>query len=150
MCSRAGIGPGNSRRTSSPAARRAKHAGWRPSGARGALVPPAHRARAGQLIDELGEVLRRWLWARLISMTVLGIASAIGLWLLGIPLALSLGLLAGALLFVPYLGSSASAIPALLIAFTVDPMHEVYVGALYIGWCSRASWYAARCGESSA
>lgn len=98
-----------------------------------ALVPPSHGVRAGQVLDQLGRVLQRWLWARLISMTALGITSAIGLWLLGIPLALSLGLLAGALLFVPYLGSIASAIPALLIAITVDPMHVLYVGLLYIG-----------------
>jgi predicted PurR-regulated permease PerM len=98
-----------------------------------ALVPHIHVERAGQILDALGSALRRWLYARLISMTVLGIGSSIGLWLLGIPLALTLGLLAGGLLFVPYLGSITAAIPALLIALTVGPMHVVYVALLYIG-----------------
>jgi predicted PurR-regulated permease PerM len=98
-----------------------------------ALVPHIHVERAGQILDALGSALRRWLYARLISMTVLGIGSSIGLWLLGIPLALTLGLLAGGLLFVPYLGSITAAIPALLIALTMGPMHVVYVALLYIG-----------------
>jgi predicted PurR-regulated permease PerM len=98
-----------------------------------ALVPPVRRARAGQVIAALATTLRRWLGAQLITMIALAIASMIGLWLLGIPLALALGLLAGLLLFVPYLGSIASAIPALLIALTVSPMHVLYVGLLYVG-----------------
>lgn len=98
-----------------------------------ALVPSGHRARAEQLIEALASTLRRWLGAQLITMAALGIASGIGLRLLGIPLAFALGLLAGLLLFVPYLGSIASAIPALLIALTVSPMHVLYVALLYVG-----------------
>lgn len=98
-----------------------------------ALVPPARRPRAEQVIDALATALRRWLGAQLITMTALGIASGIGLYLLGIPLAFALGLLAGLLLFVPYLGSITAAIPALLIALTVGPMHMLYVGLLYVG-----------------
>lgn len=98
-----------------------------------ALVPPAHRERAGQLLDALTTMLRRWLGAQLITMIALAIASGIGLRLLGIPLAFALGLLAGLLLFVPYLGTIASAIPALLIALTVSPMHMLYVALLYVG-----------------
>ncbi len=98
-----------------------------------ALVPAGSRARAQQLIDTLASTLRRWLGAQLITMAALGIASGIGLSLLGIPLAFALGLLAGLLLFVPYLGSIAAAIPALLIALTVSPMHVLYVAVLYVG-----------------
>jgi predicted PurR-regulated permease PerM len=98
-----------------------------------ALVPAARRRRAEQVIDTLAATLRRWLGAQLITMTALGIASGIGLGLLGIPLAFALGLLAGLLLFVPYLGSIASAIPALLVALTVSPMHMLYVALLYVG-----------------
>lgn len=98
-----------------------------------ALVPPARRPRAEQLLDALTAALRRWLGAQLITMIALAIASMIGLRLLGIPLAFALGLLAGLLLFVPYLGSIASAIPALLIALTVSPIHVLYVAVLYVG-----------------
>ncbi|MGE5182191.1 MAG: AI-2E family transporter [Acidobacteriota bacterium] len=97
-----------------------------------ALVPRSRRERIDQLCDELGWALRRWMWARLASMILLGAASTLALWLLGIPLALTLGVLAGVLLFVPYLGSIASAIPALLVALTVSPMHVVYVAIVYV------------------
>ena len=97
-----------------------------------ALVPVARRARANAILDQLGTTLRRWVWARMVSMTALGVASSVGLALLGIPLAMTLGLLAGTLLFVPYLGALAAGIPALLIAATVGPYHVLWVLLLYI------------------
>lgn len=97
-----------------------------------ALVPRARRDEASAVCDELGDALRRWMFARLISMAVLGIASSIALWSLGVPLALTLGILAGLLLFVPYLGSIVSAVPAMLIALTVGPWHVLYVAIVYL------------------
>jgi predicted PurR-regulated permease PerM len=70
---------------------------------------------------------------RLFSMTVLGIITAVGLWLLGVPLAVALGFLAGIMIFVPYIGSIASAVPAVIIAASTDLMLAVYVIALYLG-----------------
>ncbi len=97
-----------------------------------ALVPPAHRRRVDVVCTTLGTMLQRWLWSRLLSMAALGIATTIGLGLLGIPLASTLGLLAGILLFVPYIGAIASAVPALLIAATIGPLHILYVALLYV------------------
>jgi predicted PurR-regulated permease PerM len=97
-----------------------------------ALVPPSYRPRAREILGVLGTVLERWVWARVCSMTILGIATTIGLWLLGIPLAFTLGLLAGTLLFIPYLGAIASAIPALLMAASLDAAHVLYVVVLYL------------------
>jgi predicted PurR-regulated permease PerM len=96
------------------------------------LFPEAHRRRAGEVLDELELTLRRWLWSRVVAMAALGIATTIALWLLGIPMAEMLGLLAGLALFVPYLGSIASAIPALLIALTVSPMYVLWVAIVYV------------------
>jgi predicted PurR-regulated permease PerM len=50
-----------------------------------------------------------------------GAVTAAGLTLLGIPMALALGILAGLLNFVPYLGPILSGAPAVLIAFTQSP-----------------------------
>lgn len=52
--------------------------------------------------------------------------------MLGIPLILSLALLAALLDFIPNIGPVVSAIPAMLIAFTNSPMLAVEVGALYL------------------
>jgi predicted PurR-regulated permease PerM len=96
------------------------------------LVAPPRRARIDEVLVSLGVTLRRWLLGRLVSMTAVGVATTLGLWLLGIPLPVTLGLIAGVLGFVPNIGPIVSAVPALLLAFTVSPMHAVYVLALYL------------------
>jgi predicted PurR-regulated permease PerM len=70
---------------------------------------------------------------RLFSMTMLGVLAALGLWLLRVPLPMALGLLAGIMTFVPYLGSIASAIPSVIIAASIDLMLAAYVIGLYLG-----------------
>jgi predicted PurR-regulated permease PerM len=65
-------------------------------------------------------------------MVIVGLITGVGLWLLEIPLALSLGLIAGLLEFVPFVGPILSAIPAILVAFTQDGMAPLYVVLLYL------------------
>ncbi len=96
------------------------------------LFPPGYRARATQILDELGRVLGWWLIGRGISMAATGILTGLGLWLLGIPLALTLALLAAVLTFVPYVGAIVSAIPALLLGLVHSPTMVLYVAILYV------------------
>jgi predicted PurR-regulated permease PerM len=96
------------------------------------LVPPTRRSRARDVLIEVALALRWWFIGRLISMAVIAAATCIGLWLLGVPLALTLGLLSGALSFVPYIGSVSSAVPPLLIALTKSPSLALYVILLYL------------------
>jgi predicted PurR-regulated permease PerM len=97
------------------------------------LVPIRHRPRALEVIQTLGSTLQRWLIGRLSTMTIVGVLSGLGLWLFGVSLALTLGLLAGLLTFIPYVGAIVSAIPAILMALLIDFSHAVYVGLLYVG-----------------
>jgi predicted PurR-regulated permease PerM len=97
------------------------------------LVPPARRARATEILHEAASAMWHWMLGRLFSMTVLGVMTAVGLWLLGVPLPVALGLLAGIMIFVPYIGSVVAAIPAVLIAAAVNLMLGVYVIGLYVG-----------------
>jgi predicted PurR-regulated permease PerM len=76
--------------------------------------------------------LGRWLQGVLLAMVSIGLVTGIGLWAMGIPLALALGVLGGALEFIPYIGPIVSAIPAVLIAFTVSPTRALEVLALYV------------------
>ena len=80
------------------------------------LLPPARRDRARQALHVLAGTLRRWLLGRLFSMAVVGVFSGLTLWFLGVPLAGALGLLAGVLNFIPYIGPVAWAVPAVLVA----------------------------------
>lgn len=95
------------------------------------LFPPAHRPRARELTDEILATLRMWLFGQLIPMAVLAIGSMIGLWLLGVPLAFTVGLLTGALVFMPYVGSIGSGILAILLALQKSSHTALYVFLLY-------------------
>ncbi len=96
------------------------------------LIPIAKRPRAKAVLDQLAITLHWWLIGMLCSMSVVGVATFIGLWLLDIPLALTLGLLAGLLTFIPNIGPILSLIPAILIAFGHHPMSALYVAILYL------------------
>lgn len=84
------------------------------------LVPRDRRTRAAELLAKVRSALRRWIVARLISMTIVGVLTAIGLSLLGVPLAMTLGVLAAMLTFIPNVGPILAAIPQVLLAFQVD------------------------------
>lgn len=80
----------------------------------------------------LGKSLRWWLMGKLISMSIVGVLTLVGLWILKIPLLFILSLLAGLLTFIPYVGPILAAIPALLVALSEEPIKALYVGLLYI------------------
>jgi predicted PurR-regulated permease PerM len=96
-------------------------------------VPPRRRGRAREVLDELGTTLARWLMGKAVSMLAAGIMTAVGLSLLGIPLALILGIIAGLLDFIPYVGPLMAGVPALLIAFSASPEQALYVALLFGG-----------------
>ena len=97
------------------------------------LIPLGYRDRGHQILDELGTALRGWVLGQLFSMAVVGVATAIGLWLLGIPFFMSLGILTGLLTFIPNFGPILSAVPAVLLGLTVGPFTALYVVLLYLG-----------------
>ena len=85
------------------------------------------------ILREIGIQLTRWICGRVIAMAMVGVCVGTGLALMHVPLALPLGVLAGALAFIEYLGSVASAAPAMLLAFTRSPIFAVWVGLLFLG-----------------
>ena len=96
------------------------------------LLPVRIRPRVLEVLDEIGYTLRWWMIGQACSMATLGLLVTGGLWSLGVPLAPVLGLLAAVLTFVPYLGPIISAIPGLLIAWSVSPTLLLYALLLYV------------------
>jgi predicted PurR-regulated permease PerM len=96
------------------------------------LVPESERRRAEEVLDAVAVNLRWWLVGQVILMVMMGVTTAVGLWVIGVPLALSLGVIAGVLELVPYLGPWLSAIPAVLVALAVSPAHLAATVALYL------------------
>jgi predicted PurR-regulated permease PerM len=96
------------------------------------LVPPPHRARARQALETLAFNLRWWLVGQVVLMIMMAISTTLGLWLMNVPLALTLGIIAGILELVPYIGPWLSAVPSALIALLVSPWHMLMVLGLYL------------------
>lgn len=96
------------------------------------LLPARHRFAADRALSAAGSALHRWLRGQLIAMAIVGIAIGVGLWALGVPFALSLGLLAGMLEFIAFIGPIAAAVPAILLGFGESPLTALYVALLYL------------------
>ncbi len=95
------------------------------------LAPPAQRQIARATLTDLGETMRTWIWAQLFAMLVLGVLTAIGLWLLRVPYALAFGVFTGAVAIVPFFGTLVSTIlPALLVLTIGGWAHAVAVVGL--------------------
>lgn len=93
--------------------------------------PLSRRKRAGEVLRYQYITLKSWLAGKLFDMFVVALLTTLGLWMLGIPLAITLGVIAGLLSFVPNLGPILAQIPALLIAYTQGPQYLLYVFILY-------------------
>jgi predicted PurR-regulated permease PerM len=96
------------------------------------LFPLKARGRVGEILDTTGETLWWWLIGKAGSMLFIGLLTWIGLSVLGVPLALTLGLFTGLLSFIPNFGPILSAIPSLLLGFIISPATALYVLILYI------------------
>jgi predicted PurR-regulated permease PerM len=81
---------------------------------------------------ESERALRLWLKGQAIAMVVVGLLTGLGLWALGMPSALTLGLLAGVLEFIPFAGPIIAAVPAILLALAVSPELALWVTLLYV------------------
>lgn len=88
------------------------------------LVPRPYRALADEALVEAGAALRQWVIGLFMVMLFIGVFTAAGLWLIGVPSAAALGLIAGMFELIPYLGPVLSAVPVLVMAATRN-MHTM-------------------------
>jgi predicted PurR-regulated permease PerM len=84
------------------------------------LFPVSQHGRIEGFLDASGRALQLWLIGQLISMTIVGVLVGLGAWLIGLPAPLVLGLVAGLMEFIPVIGPVLGAVPAVLLAITVD------------------------------
>jgi predicted PurR-regulated permease PerM len=96
------------------------------------LFPEHLRARAADVFSETADALRRWMLGQLVPMVVLGIATGIGLELLGIPLVFTLALFTGLMIFIPYIGSFIAFLLTVLVTFAQNPGQALYVAAFFL------------------
>ncbi|HEX6141114.1 MAG TPA: AI-2E family transporter [Geminicoccaceae bacterium] len=95
------------------------------------LVPEPKRERARHILETIGRTLRWWFIGQLVSMTVVGVMTYVGLSLLGVPLAMTLAVIAFLLTFIPFLGPILAAVPVFLAAFAEGPETAVWAMVYY-------------------
>ena len=90
------------------------------------LLPLHYRARGRQIIDRLDTAMRGWLESTLLAMIFVGVATWIGLTILGLDEALALGVIAGLLAFVPTFGTLIAVILSVAVGILQQPQN--------VGW----------------
>ncbi|HKY60288.1 MAG TPA: AI-2E family transporter [Gemmatimonadota bacterium] len=86
------------------------------------ILPPTRREGTLAFLHRYDVLLGEYLRGQLLVATFVGIATAIGFWIVGFPNAVLLGVIAGVFNIVPYLGLVVSLIPAALIALLTPPL----------------------------
>lgn len=98
------------------------------------LIPHRWRDRVREALHESGRQLRRWMFGTFLAMASAAGLTGIGLWLLGVPYALGLALLAGFLELIPNFGPIAAAVPAVLLTVSGDGEATWWhVALMYLG-----------------
>lgn len=95
------------------------------------LIPGKFQSQALRIIRKIEVKLGRWFVGQISLGLIVGSLSLVGLYILGVPYAFVLAILAGILELIPYLGPALSAIPAIIIAYTVSPLLAVLTLLLY-------------------
>jgi predicted PurR-regulated permease PerM len=96
------------------------------------LLAPSLRPRADEVLRQCADTLKSWLGAQLAAMALIGTLTGLGLWLIGIPLAFILGIIAALLAFIPNIGPILALVPALLLAFPEGTNMVIWVLAIYL------------------
>lgn len=96
------------------------------------IAPAEYHPFINQLATKLIQRLGAWLRGELVLMGSIFLLTYIALMLIGVPYALILALLAGALEIVPFIGPLFSAVPAVILALSLSPLHAVVVAATYL------------------
>jgi predicted PurR-regulated permease PerM len=97
------------------------------------LFPPSGRARAAEVLEACNVALHRWLVGQLVSMVLVGVTTGVGLWLVGVPSPLALGVIAGLGQFVPVIGPMAATIPGLILAAGAGSGVLAWTAVVYVG-----------------
>ncbi len=95
------------------------------------LFPQNRRERVREIMSMMGNTLWKWLIGRFGSMLVTGGGAALLLLSLGVPMAMSLGVVTALLAFIPNLGGFLALLLAILFAL---PQGGVVVGLVFMGY----------------
>jgi predicted PurR-regulated permease PerM len=94
-------------------------------------LPQQLRADVRCMANLIDDVLSAYIRGQLLLCFFIGVMATIALLIIGVPAALVLGLIAGILEALPYVGPILGAIPAILVALLSDPMSALWVAIAF-------------------
>ncbi|MEO5500987.1 MAG: AI-2E family transporter, partial [Ginsengibacter sp.] len=83
------------------------------------------------LLDEIHDVLKNWIKGQLFGFLFIAVLTGLGLWIIGMPMILTLALIAGLLNFIPNFGPVIALIPAGLIGLSQSTTTAILVLCLF-------------------
>ncbi len=98
-----------------------------------AMIPSRRRAEVESVLERIGRAIGGFFRGQLLVSLLVGIASAIGLWIVGLPFWAVVGLVSGLFNLIPLIGPFIGGIVAAVIAFTTETPGEGLL-ALEPGW----------------
>lgn len=97
------------------------------------LTPPKLRDEVAYVSGEVGTALGSFVRGQLLVALIVGIASSIGMWAIDLPFWLIIGIVAGLLNLIPFLGPVVGgALAALVALLNADPWQAVWAVAIMI------------------
>jgi predicted PurR-regulated permease PerM len=90
-------------------------------------IPQERREEVRSFIEEVQKSIGGYVRGQTILCVIIGTASAAAFWLIGVPNALTLGLIMGILEAVPVIGPLLGAVPALLLTLSTAPEKTLWV-----------------------
>lgn len=96
------------------------------------VVPPRYLPKLAGVLDEIKRKMGMWLRGQLVLSLAIFIVTFVGLTILGVKNALVLALFAGIMEFIPYIGSTIGAIPAVFFGFAEATWLGIAVIGFYI------------------
>lgn len=95
------------------------------------LFPLERRERVSDILSRMSSALFNWLMGRFLAMLITGGGTAVALLVLGIPMAVSVGVITGLLTFVPNIGAIVGLVLAILMALPQGMATVGWVVGLY-------------------
>ena len=96
------------------------------------FIPQRYRATYGEKLNEVDTVLSGFIRGQLSVCAILAVLYSIGLYFIGIDLAIAIGTLAGITFIIPYVGTIIGIVLSIIMAFL--KFHDIIHPLLCLGW----------------
>ena len=96
------------------------------------VMPQKHIPYVEMVIKRAQKKIGRWVVAQLSLAVIIGVVVSVGLWVMGVPYSLLLGLIAGVLEVIPIMGPILAAVPAVLVGFSQSALLGVGLLVFYL------------------